>query len=133
MKQAMLMSVVAVAAALALRATAADAKSVRMWDPETVATVAGTVDAVEPLEMGEAWRCVRLRLRTDAGTLLVRVGPDWFLTERKHLFTVGERLEVKGSRLTFAGEPALVAAEIVRGSERIVLRDASGRPAWAGK
>lgn len=133
MRQAILGSVIAVAAALAVRAPAADAKPVRMWNPATVATVSGTVDAVERIEMGTDLRCVRLRLRTANGPLVVRVGPDWFVAERKFQFAAGEKLEVKGSRLQFSGEPALVAGEIVRGGQRIVLRDASGKPAWEGK
>ncbi len=133
MRQAILVSVVAVAAAVALRAPAADAKVARMWNPETVTTVSGTVDSVEKIEMGSDWRCVRLRLRTASGPLVVRVGPDWFLAEKKYVFAAGEQLEVKGSRLQFSGEPAIVAGEIVRGTERFVLRDAAGKPTWSGK
>lgn len=109
------------------------ANSVRMWNPDAIATVAGTVESVDRIEMGDGWRCVRLMLRTADGPLRVRVGPDWYLAEQKRAFAAGERLEVKGSRLTFAGEPALVAAEIVRGAERIVLRSPDGKPSWSGK
>jgi hypothetical protein len=133
MRQAILASVVAFAAMVALRAPAADAKSVRLWNPATVATVSGTVAAVEKVEMGSGWSCVRLRLRTAEGTLLVRVGPDWFLAKQRHVFAAGEKLEVKGSRLEFSGEPAMVAGEIVRGTEHILLRDAAGKPTWDGK
>ena len=72
MRQAILLSFVAVAATVSLRAAAADAKPARMWNPETVTTVTGTVEAVERIEMGADWKCVRVRLRTDAGTLVVR-------------------------------------------------------------
>jgi hypothetical protein len=132
MRQAILVSVVAVAAAVALRAPAADAKTARLWNPATVGTVEGTVDGVERVEMGD-WRCVRLKLRTADGILLVRVGPDWFLTEQKLVFAAGEKIQVKGSRLQFSGEPTMVAGEIVRGGEKIVLRDAGGKAAWSGK
>jgi hypothetical protein len=132
MRQAILVSVVAVAAAVALRATAADAKTVRLWNPATVATVEGTIDGVERIEMGE-WRCVRLTLRTAEGTLRIRVGPDWYLSERKLAFAAGEKIQVRGSRLQFSGEPTMVAGEILRGGEKIVLRDAGGKAAWSGK
>jgi hypothetical protein len=135
MKRSILVSVVAVLSSLALRAPADEplAKSVRLWNPATVTTVSGTVEAVERLEMGGSWSCVRLRLRTAEGTLTVRVGPDWFIAERGYAFAAGEQVEIKGSRVRFAGEPALVAGEIRRGGERIVLRDASGKAAWAAK
>jgi hypothetical protein len=104
---------------------------IRMWNPATVATIDGTVDAVEQVAMGDDLRCVRLRVVTADGAIQVRVGPNWFVAERKLTFGKGERVQIKGSRLTFAGEPSMVAAEIVRGAERIVLRDGAGRPAWA--
>lgn len=132
MRRAILVSVVALAAAVALRAPAADVKLVRLWNPATVATVEGTVESVERIEMGE-WRCVRLRLRTAAGPLRVRVAPDWWVAEQKLVFAAGEKIAVTGSRLEFAGEPAVVAGQIVRGSEKIVLRDADGKAAWIGK
>jgi hypothetical protein len=110
---------------------AAARRPARIWNPDTVATVTGTVEAVERVEMGESWRCVRLRLRTADGVLRVRVGPDWYLTERKVEFAAGQELEVKGSRVTFAGEPSVLAGEIVRGGERIVLRDPDGKATWA--
>lgn len=135
MKRSMVISVISALAALALRASADDvtAKSARLWNPATVATVSGTVEAVERIEMGGSWSCIRLRLRTAEGPLVVRVAPEWFLLERKNVFAAGEELQVTGSRVKFSGEPSLVAGEILRGSERIVLRDPAGRPAWAGK
>lgn len=130
-----MMVALAAAAALASPAHARDEgpAPIRMWNPATVATVAGTVDAVERIEMGGAWSCLRLRLVTPKGAVQVRVGPDWFVAEAKVAFAKGDLLVVKGSRLRFAGEDAVVAGEILRGDERLVLRDASGRPAWGGK
>jgi hypothetical protein len=41
-------------------------------------------------------------------------------------------VEVTGSRLTFQGKPALIAAEVRKGEEMLKLRDDSGYPVWAG-
>jgi hypothetical protein len=135
MKRLCISFALAVTAALAAPAAARGEGSapVRMWNPETVATVTGTVEAVERVEMGGDWSCLRLRLATAQGTVQVRVGPDWFVAEAKVVFSRGDRLEVKGSRLVFAGEDSMVAGEILRGAERIVLRDPAGKPVWAGK
>lgn len=108
-------------------------KAARMWNPATVASVAGTVEAVVRVEMGDSWRCVRLTLRTGEGLLQIRLAPDWYLAERKLEFTTGQKLEVKGSRLTFAGEPTVIAGELRRDGERFVLRDAAGEAAWSTK
>ncbi|MEJ2365960.1 MAG: DNA-binding protein, partial [Deltaproteobacteria bacterium] len=44
----------------------------------------------------------------------------------------GDEIEVKGSRVTFDGKPAIIAAEVKKGNEVLVLRDASGFPLWSG-
>jgi hypothetical protein len=44
----------------------------------------------------------------------------------------GDSVEVKGSRVTFAGNPAIIAAELKKGDAVLKLRDDNGVPAWAG-
>jgi len=44
----------------------------------------------------------------------------------------GDKIEVKGSRVTFAGKPAIIAAEVKKGDNTVILRDSAGIPAWAG-
>jgi hypothetical protein len=43
-----------------------------------------------------------------------------------------DKIEVKGSRITFDGKPAIIAAEVKKGDDVLVLRDASGLPVWSG-
>jgi hypothetical protein len=44
----------------------------------------------------------------------------------------GDVVEVKGSRVTMAGKPALIAAEVKKGDETLRLRDETGVPVWTG-
>jgi hypothetical protein len=39
---------------------------------------------------------------------------------------------VKGSRITYEGRPAIIAAVVHKCEEMLVLRDADGTPMWAG-
>ena len=39
---------------------------------------------------------------------------------------------MKGARTTFAGKPAIIAAEVKKGDEVLKLRDDSGFPVWSG-
>jgi hypothetical protein len=43
-----------------------------------------------------------------------------------------DTVEVKGSRVTVQGQPALIAAEVKKGDEVLKLRDEAGIPMWAG-
>jgi uncharacterized membrane protein YedE/YeeE len=105
----------------------------RMYDPKTVETVRGTVVSVDEMTprsgMGPG---VHLRLKTDAETVSVHVGPSWYVEHQDARIEPNDEVEVKGSRVSFDGKPAILAAEIRKGTETLLLRDANGVPLWAG-
>jgi len=43
-----------------------------------------------------------------------------------------DKIEVKGSRISFENKPAIIAAEIKKSDEILTLRNESGFPAWSG-
>jgi hypothetical protein len=133
MKRALLVCVILAAAGASTAEGNVTRAPVRIWNPETVATLTGTVETIDPIVMGYGLSALRLQLKTSEGLVRVRIGPSWWVAEKKIAFTKGETLEVKGSRLVFAGEPSIVAAEIRRGGDRLVLRDAAGKPAWLNR
>jgi len=45
---------------------------------------------------------------------------------------MSRRAEVKGSRITYNGKPAIVAAEVKKGDTVLKLRDDNGIPVCAG-
>ena len=76
---------------------------------------------------------VHLVLRTDAAPALsVRLGPASYVDRQTMKIAAGDRIEVKGSRVTVDGKPVIVAAEVRKGSERLALRDDAGVPHWSG-
>src|SRR3989337_2208911 len=75
---------------------------------------------------------IHLQLKTETGTLPVHLGPAWYIERLDMKIVKGDKLEIKGSRVTFEGKPAIIAAEVAKGDGVLVLRDASGIPAWAG-
>jgi hypothetical protein len=105
----------------------------RVYDAATVETVRGKVVAVDQMTprkgMGPG---VHLTLETGAGTISVHLGPTWYLERQDVAIAPNDEIEVKGSRVTFDGKPALIAAEVHKGGQTLLLRDASGIPYWAG-
>jgi hypothetical protein len=115
-------------------AAAQRAKSSRHWDPSTVETVSGEVVDVQqvPLPNGKA-HGTHLVLKTDATPdLAVALGPSWYVDKQTVKIAKGDRIEVKGSRVTMSGKPVVVAAEVKKGDQTLVLRNADGIPAWSG-
>jgi len=79
-----------------------------------------------------ARRVVYWLSKTDKETISVHLGPAWYMDNQDVQIAVGDKVEVKGSRVTLDGKPTLIAAEVKKGDEVLTLRDANGFPAWSG-
>lgn len=105
----------------------------KMYNPATVETVSGeviSVDRIPPMRgMGAG---IHLQLKTEKGSISVHLGPAWFIDRLDTQIEKGNAIEVKGSRVTVAGKPAIIAQEVKKGDALLTLRDASGVPAWSG-
>ncbi len=105
----------------------------RLYDPSKAETITGTVESVETIAPRKGmYPVVALVLKTDREVILVHLGPDWCIGRLDVKIEKGEKLEIKGSRATLSGKPVLVAAEIRRDGNTLLLRDNAGIPVWAG-
>jgi len=105
----------------------------RMYNPQTVETINGevvSVDKITPVK-GMSYG-VHAVIKTDKETISVHLGPGWYIENQDVGIETTENIEVKGSRIIFEGKPAIIAAEVKKGDEVLVLRDASGFPVWNG-
>ena len=105
----------------------------RMYDPATVEAVSGTVESVDTVKPMRGMNYgVHLTLKTDRETLSVHLGPAWYIGRLDTKIQKGDVVEVKGSRVTVMGRPAIIAAEVKKGDALLKLRDEGGFPVWAG-
>lgn len=105
----------------------------RMYDPAKVETVSGNVEAVTqvvPIKGMDS--AVAVTVKTDKETISVHLGPEWYIGRLDTKIEKGDTIEVKGTRTTFFGKPAIIAGEVKKGDNVLVLRDASGIPVWSG-
>jgi hypothetical protein len=105
----------------------------RMYNPQTVETIAGevlSVDQITPMK-GMSYG-VHIVLKTNKETISVHLGPGWYIENQDVRIEPKDKIEVKGSRITFEGKPTLIAAEVKKGDEMLTLRDANGLPVWSG-
>ena len=104
-----------------------------MYDPKAVETLSGEVIKVDKITPMKGMHYgVHVQLKTEKETLSVQLGPGWYIERLDTKIEKGDKIEVKGARVTFAGKPAIIAAEIKKGDSVLVLRDSSGIPVWAG-
>ena len=120
-------------ASTSLAQQGAKVKGGRVYDPKTVKTVKGEVVRVEkiPSRGGKGYG-VHLTLKTEKETLTVEVGPGWYVEKQPVKIETKDILEIKGSRVTTQGKPAIIAAEIKKGDQILKVRDENGIPAWSG-
>jgi hypothetical protein len=105
----------------------------RMYNQQSAVEIKGVVEAVEQLTPGRGMSYgIHLKVKTDTETVAVHLGPAWFIERQDISIEKGDIIEVKGSRITFNGAPALIAAKVEKGDVGLRLRDDNGFPVWAG-
>jgi len=105
----------------------------KMYNPATVETVSGVVESVNKITPTKGmYSGIHLVVKTDKETIAIHLGPEWYIERQDVKLEKGDTIEVKGSRITFDGKPAIIATEIKKGDSVLVLRDSAGVPAWAG-
>jgi hypothetical protein len=105
----------------------------RLYNPQTVEILTGTVEAIDKtIPMKSMNYAIYIQLKTDKETIPVHLGPGWYIERLDTKIIKGDTIEVKGSRVTFADKPAIIAAEIKKADNMLILRDATGIPVWRG-
>ncbi len=105
----------------------------RMYDPKTVESISGEVVIVDKITPRKGmFYGVHLMLKTDKETISIHLGPGWYIENQDIKIEPKDKIEVKGSRITFEGKPAIVVSEIKKGNELLKLRDENGFPVWSG-
>lgn len=105
----------------------------KMYNPATVETVSGTVESIDKTTPMKGMHYgIHLLLKTDKETIPVHLGPGWYIERLDTKIEKGDKIEVKGSRITFQGKPAIIASEVKKGDNILRLRDDNGIPAWSG-
>ena len=105
----------------------------RLYDPKTAETISGEVVKVDHITPARGMSAgVHLLVKTDKEEVSVVLGPQWYLENQDVKIEPKDKLEIKGSRATVQGKPALIAAEVKKGDQILRLRDESGTPVWSG-
>ena len=105
----------------------------RLYNAQTMETISGevaNVDTITPIKGMSSG--VHLLVKTDKETISVHLGPAWYIQRQDMKIMPGDKVEITGSRITFQGQPAIIAAEVKKGTETLKLRDENGFPVWSG-
>ena len=105
----------------------------RMYDSKTIETISGEVTSISRITPNKGMAAgVHMNVKTEKETISVHLGPSWYLENQDVKLEAKDKVEVKGSRITFGGKPAIIASEVKKSDEVLKLRDDNGFPVWAG-
>jgi hypothetical protein len=102
----------------------------RVYDKTTEFTFKGTIEEVR--EVG-AMPGVHLFVKVAEQSYRVHLGPKSYLEREHWTFSKGDLVEITGSKVKVGGRgtQVVLARELRRDSNTLVLRDAAGAPKWA--
>jgi len=105
----------------------------RLYNPQTTETISGEVVSVGTITPIKGMSSgVHVMVKTDKETISVHLGPAWYIQRQDIKIALGDKVEITGSRISFQGKPAIIAAELKKGTEILKLRDENGFPVWSG-
>ena len=99
------------------------------YDKTAEVTVKGTVDEVKEVP-GAKTPDVHLMVKSGGDILEICLCPGKFLKEMDVDFAKGDELTITGSKVKRDDKPVILAREIVKGNNTLVLRDKEGGPVW---
>jgi hypothetical protein len=101
------------------------------YDPNAEATFGGVITQVISVVGPDGTVGVHLNLKTGTGQVVrVHVGPAMFIGMNNFSFFTDEQILVTGPIVSHAGDSAVWARQITKGSKTLTLRSPDGSPRW---
>jgi hypothetical protein len=94
-----------------------------LFDPKTIERISGEVVSVETVTpIRGMHQAVHLIVKTEKETISVHLGPAWFIENQDVKIMLRDKVEITGSRITFQGNPAIIASEVRKGDQVLKLK-----------
>ena len=100
------------------------------YDLHTEAKMKGTVNEVKLPTKGNEQEVVHLLMKNGDDVVDLYFCPKSFMDDMGVSFSKGDELAFTGSKVKYGGADLILAREVVKGSDTLVLRDEKGNPVW---
>lgn len=91
----------------------------------------GTVEEVKLPPKGSEKEVAHLLVKTGTDTVDVYLCPKSFLDDMGVSFGKGDEISLTGSKVKQGEADLVLAREVVKGTDTLVLRDEKGNPIWS--
>jgi hypothetical protein len=103
------------------------------YDPATEAKFKGTIEELKLPPKGEEKKIAYLIIKSGSDTLEIYLCPKAFMDDMGVSFAKGDEISFTGSKVKQADADLVLAREVVKGTDTLVLRDDKGNPVWNWK
>ena len=100
------------------------------YDASTETKMKGTVEDLKIPEKGHEKEIVHLVMKSGDQTVDLYLCPKSFIEEMGVTFSKGDEISFTASKITLGGSEMMLAREVVKGQDTLVLRDDKGKPVW---
>ena len=101
------------------------------YDLKTEAKLKGTVEDLRLPPKGSEKEITHIVLKNGADAVDVYLCPQAFLADMGFSFSKGDEIALTGSKVKQGESDLILAREVVKGSDTLVLRDDKGSPVWS--
>jgi hypothetical protein len=119
-----------VCSTLALAASLSAQTSSPKYDVQTETKMKGTVEEMKTPPKGNEKEIVHMLAKAGADTVDVYLCPQSFLDDMGVSFSKGDEIAMTGSKVKQGEAELILAREVVKGTDTLVLRDEKGNPIW---
>jgi hypothetical protein len=100
------------------------------YDATTETKMKGTVEDLKVPEKGHEKEIVHLVMKNGDETVDIYLCPKSFMDDMGVTFSKGDEIAFTGSKVKQSGADMVLAREVVKGQDTLVLRDDKGKPVW---
>jgi len=100
------------------------------YDLQAEMKLKGAIEEVKLPAKGNEKEIAYLLVKSGANTVDVYLCPQSFLAEMGVSFNKGDEISLTGSKVQQGETDLVLARELVRGNDTVVLRDEKGNPVW---
>ena len=100
------------------------------YDLHTETKMKGTVEEVKLPPKGSEKEVVHVLMKSGDDIVDLYFCPKSFMDDMGVSLNKGEELAFTGSKVKYGGADLILAREVLKGAETLVLRDEKGNPVW---
>ena len=101
------------------------------YDVHAETKMKGTVEELKLPPKGSEKEIVHMLMKNGTDSLDIYLCPDTFLKDMGVTFQKGDEIALTGSKVKQGEADLILAREVVRGTDTLVLRDEKGSPIWS--